>query len=126
MRKSLKAALLSGLLFPGLGEFWLKCPLRGIAVVVAVGASLATIAVNIGRHAYAMLERLESEGGTVDLVALAKVARIVSSNDSTTRLAWLVLLGSWLFSVLDSYLLGDEKDRQAERRKTAGPPAKSL
>lgn len=119
MRRSLKAALLSGLLFPGLGEFWLKYPLRGIALLVAVAASLATIAVNIGRHAYAILERLESEGGTVDLVALTKVARISSADDETTRLAWLVLAGSWIFSILDAYLLGDDKDRQSDGSKGA-------
>jgi TM2 domain-containing membrane protein YozV len=114
MKKSLKAALLSGLIFPGVGEFWLKHALRGIALVVAVAVSLAIIVVKVSQQAFAILEKIESEGGAVDLVAIVNSANASSSADDVIKMASLVLVACWVISIIDAYILGSKKDREEQ------------
>jgi hypothetical protein len=118
MKKSLKAALLSGLIFPGVGQFWLKHALRGSALVAAVSASLAVIVVKVSQQAFAILEKIESEGGAVDLVAIANAANASSATDGAIKIATLVLVASWVVSMVDAYVLGSKKDREDQANTT--------
>jgi len=116
MKKSLKAALLSGLIFPGVGQFWLKHALRGMTFVAAVSASLAVIVVKVSQQAFAILEKIESEGGAIDLVAIANAANASSSTDNAIKIASLVLVACWVVSTVDAYLLGSKKDREDQAK----------
>lgn len=119
MKKSLKAALLSGLVFPGVGQFWLKHAIRGGVLVVAVSASLAVIVVKVTQQALAILEKIESEGGAVDLVAVVNSANSSSAGDTAIKIASLLLVACWLASIVDAYVLGRKKE-QEERAKNPG------
>jgi flagellar biosynthesis protein FliQ len=110
MKKSLKGALLSGLLFPGVGELWLKHPVRGIALLAGVAVSLAVIVTKIGQQALAMLEKMEAEGGAVDLVAIVNLAHATSYDDPTVKIASFALVVCWIVSIIDAYYLGSKKD----------------
>ena len=110
MKKSLKGALLSGLLFPGTGELWLKHPVRGVLLIAGVLLSLAAIVTKVGQQALAMLEKLETEGGAVDLVTIVNLAHATSYDDLTVKIASLVLVGCWVVSIIDAYYLGSKKD----------------
>lgn len=110
MKKSLKGALLSGLLFPGVGQFWLKHRVRGMALLIAVCGSLAVIVAKVVQQALALLERIESEGGAVDLVAIVNSAQASSYGDSAIKCATWVLIVSWIVSIIDAYLLGRKMD----------------
>jgi hypothetical protein len=114
MKKSLKAALLSGLVFPGLGQFWLKHAWRGIAQLLAASASLAVIVTKVAQQAFAILEKVESEGGAVDLVAIVNAAHATSTDNVVIWWATVAMFVSWLVSVIDAYLLGSKED---QRRK---------
>ena len=116
MKKSLKGALLSGLVFPGSGELWLKHPVRGIALIAGVAVSLAVIVTKVGQQALAMLEKMEAEGGAVDLVAIVNLAHATSYDDLTVKIASLVLVGCWVISVIDAYYLGSKKDVEEHGR----------
>jgi len=122
MKKSLKAALLSGLIFPGVGQFWLKHAVRGSIQVVAVSAFLAVIVVKVTQQALATLEKIESEGGAVDLVAIVNSANSSSSNDHVIKIASLLLVACWVVSIIDAYVLGRKKD-QEELAKNPGSKA---
>jgi len=117
MKKSLKGALLSGLVFPGVGQFWLKHPLRGIAQIALVSASLVAIVTKISQQAFAILERMEAEGGAVDLVTIVNSAHASSSQDLVIQCATFVLVACWVISVVDAYFLGAKQDRE-DRAKT--------
>lgn len=116
MKKPLKAALLSGLIFPGLGQIWLKHLLRGIALMAAVSACLAVIVTKVAQQAITMLEKTEAAGAAVDLVALLNLAHATSYDDLAMKCASLALIACWVVSVVDAYVLGREKGRQ-ERGK---------
>jgi TM2 domain-containing membrane protein YozV len=124
LKKSLKAALLSGLIFPGVGQFWLKHAVRGIVLVAAVSLSLAIIVVAVSQQALAILEKIESEGSAVDLVAIVNAANASSSADGAVRIASLLLVSCWVISIIDAYVLGfkkDQEDNQAGNRVAKTP-----
>ena len=117
MKKSLKGALLSGLFFPGAGQLWLKHPIRGIALLVAVSVSLGVIVTKVGQQALTILEKMESEGGPVDLVAIVNLAHASSYDDFAMKCASLMLIVCWIVSIIDAYILGGKKDLE-EQEKT--------
>ena len=119
MKKSLKGALLSGLVFPGLGQLWLKHPLRGIAIIASVSAALAVIVDKVARQALTILEKIETEGGAVDLVAVVNSAHASSYDDTLIKWASLALLACWILSIIDAYLLGGKMDREDEGKASA-------
>jgi TM2 domain-containing membrane protein YozV len=121
MKKSLKGALLSGLIFPGAGQLWLKHRIRGLALIVAVTVSLAVIVIKSVQQALAILEKIESEGGAVDLVAILNSASQASatSDDFIIKSATMVLIAGWVLSIIDAYLLGRKKDLADQAREQA-------
>lgn len=121
MKKSLKGALLSGLVFPGAGQLWLKQPIRGIALMVAVSAALLVVATEAARQALSMLEKIESEGGALDLFAVATAASQASgivAGNALVKSAWLALIFSWIISTVDAYFTG----RRLDLADTGGAP----
>jgi hypothetical protein len=112
MKKSLKGALLSGLVLPGLGQLWLKHYLRGFILIALVLASLAVNVTKFTQQAYAILEKIESEGGAIDLVAILNSASSPSfaSDSFTIKLASVVLILSWIIGTIDAFLLGRKQD----------------
>lgn len=121
MKRSLKGALLSGLILPGVGQIWLRRYLRGIALICAVCVSLAAVMFRAAHQAFIILERTEAAGGAVDMVAILDTAKRASSaaNDATTRWAMVIMALAWVIGVADAYLTGRKEDQAAARR---GPP----
>jgi hypothetical protein len=113
MKSCWKGALLSGLVFPGLGQLWLRHYTRGIALVIVTTASLAIIVIKAVQQALTLLNRIEAEGGTTDLVAILHYASRVTtaSGASLPTPATLVLIGCWTIGVVDAFILGKREDR---------------
>lgn len=112
MKKAWKAALLSGIVFPGVGQLWLKRYLRGIILILAVCASAAVVVSKSARQAMDILEKLENEGGTVDMGALMNAVNHAAPapDDSMARVAMIVMVGGWVVGMVDAYLVGRKED----------------
>lgn len=112
MKKSVKGALLSGIIFPGLGQLWERHYLRGISLIVTVMACCAVVVMKATQQAYAILEKAESEGGAVDMVAILNAASRASAtpDDLKTTAALVVLVLCWLVGIVDAYLAGRKLD----------------
>ena len=108
MKKSLKGALLSGLVFPGAGQLWLKCYLRGAVLILVVAAALSAIVMKTTEQAMTLLEKMEASG-TVDMVALLKSAATLS-NAPTTKSASELLVLCWIVGMVDAYFVGRKRD----------------
>lgn len=103
MKQAIKATLLSGLVFPGLGQIALKSYARGLAflaVALACAISLVKTTVNAVMTSMAMLEQGASNTATQAQAEGSGVA------------LWVFAL-CWLLSLLDAYRLGADKDRKA-------------
>ncbi len=105
MKKSQKAALISGLVFPGVGQVYLGQRRRGWAYIVSVILIFAYVVIHITVHAYREIAAAAAKGVAIDITAIQKVVAASSDTATTAGLALLVLL--WLAAILDAYVVGE-------------------
>jgi len=112
MNNSLKGALLSGLVFSGLGQIILKHYKRGIALMLTVSAGLLVIIVKAVQQAVTILEKIGSEGGAIDMSAVSKAATQASTTSDSLifNLALSLIIFCWIIGVVDAYRIGKKKD----------------
>jgi hypothetical protein len=108
MKKSSKAALLSGLIFPGIGHIFLKEYLRGFVLAVLSLVALSVVVTIAYQHALLIVDRIISGDVAVEAAAIAQaVSNSTSAADSLIEnAAVIVLVGCWLAGIIDSYRLG--------------------
>ncbi len=115
MKASIKAALLSALVFPGSGQMYLKRYVRGLIPMVLVLAGLGVLIVQATVGALQVLDKMQIQlqGGTVDMNAVSNLAAGSSTHgDPYSSLISIGIAVCWIFSVIDAYRLGKEKDRR--------------
>jgi TM2 domain-containing membrane protein YozV len=113
MKTSIKAALLSALVFPGLGQMYLKRYVRGLIPMAFVLTGLGVLIVQTTVGALQILDKIQLQGGTVDMNAVSNLAAGSSAQgDPYSSLISLGIAVCWVFSVIDAYWLGKEKDRR--------------
>ena len=123
MKTSIKAALLSALVFPGLGQMYLKRYVRGLIPMVFILTGLGVLIVQATVGALQVLDKIQIQlqGGTVDMNAVSNLAAGSSTHgDPYSSLISLGIAGCWVFSVIDAYRLGKEKDRRNVQDQAKG------
>ena len=107
MNIAVKAALLSGLVFPGLGQIYLKQYWRGLIMIILVMLGLIII---VGMATFSALESLKAiqmKGGTVDMNTISNLAVTYSTlNDIYYKIIFLLMACCWLFSIADAFRIG--------------------
>jgi hypothetical protein len=112
MKNSLKGALLSGLVFPGLGQIALKRYPRGFALMLTVMAGLYVMIATAVQQAYAILDSIETEGGSPDRDTITQAAtQAAAASDSPVITAvTLLIVVCWIVGIIDAYRIGKQKD----------------
>lgn len=113
MRQSIKAALLSGLVFPGAGHASLKRYQRGLVFFTPAMVALLYLVRHAMEQAYSIVDKIEQ--GVVPLDANAISALIAAPPDDATQLiltlaSWAITV-CWIAGIVDSYRLGRIADR---------------
>jgi TM2 domain-containing membrane protein YozV len=118
MSKALKGALLSALVFPGCGQFFLKRYVRGSAFLVVTLGGLLLIVWEMMQRAMAILERIDLEGGALDMEAISRAAGKASSLSGNTviEISLVVIILCWLIGIADAYRVGNRMDQRAGER----------
>ena len=116
MNNSLKGALLSGLVFPGLGQIALKQYKRGIALIFIVLVSLSVIVAKAVQQAFSILEMVGTEGGAIDMKTISSAATqaTYSSDGMIINFALFLVLLCWIIGVVDAYRIGKKKDLEQQ------------
>ena len=116
MNNSLKGALLSGLVFPGLGQIILKHYQRGIALMVTVLVSLLVIIVKAAQQAFIILEKIELEGGPIDMSTIsdAAIQSSTTSDNFIFNFVTTLIIICWIIGVVDAYRIGKKKDKEEQ------------
>jgi hypothetical protein len=108
MKRSNKAALLSALVFPGVGHLYLKRFIIGL--LLSGGAATATyfIVSNTVSKALDIVEKIQSEGLSVDVNAISLLVTEQSrgAENSYLSFATAALIVFWIIGIVDSYRLG--------------------
>lgn len=113
MKKSVKAALFSGLVFPGVGEFSLKLYLRGMMFFLPSMISLVFIADNSMHKALSIVDQIERGEVPLDPVAISNLISAAPSGSDLLKLqiaTWTIIV-CWIVSIIDSYRLGKIADQ---------------
>jgi hypothetical protein len=108
MKRSSKAALLSGLIFPGIGHIVLKQYLRGSVLMLFALVALSVIVTRIYQRALTIVDRINSGDIPVDTGAIAELVSNSTSGAESfiDNIAVIVLGACWLIGIIDSYRLG--------------------
>lgn len=112
MNNSLKGALLSGLIMPGLGQVVLKRYKRGVVIMLTVLVSLTVIIVKAVQQALVILENIELEGGAIDMSTISNAATQASTGSGSLvfNLLLLLIIVSWIIGTVDAYRIGRKID----------------
>jgi TM2 domain-containing membrane protein YozV len=110
MKKSTKAALLSGLVFPGVGQMYLKRFGRGLLFMVPVLFGVAIIVAMATIGAMESLKTIQAQGGIVDSNAITAAAQIHAKETAGYfRAILLFIVICWLAAIVDAYRLGSKQ-----------------
>ena len=114
MKRSTKAALLSALVFPGAGHFYLK---RHIVGIVLTGAALASISLIVSEaidRAMRIAGEIQLGEGAVDVAAITELLSNQASDAGPLMdIATAVLIGAWFIGIVDAYRLGRAECKSA-------------
>jgi hypothetical protein len=113
MKKSSKAALLSGLVFPGIGHIVLKQYLRGSVLVLSALVAFLIVVTRVFQRALTIVDRISSGEIPVETGAIAEmVSNSTSGADSFIENMAVIVLGvCWLIGIIDSYRLGVAQEK---------------
>ena len=118
MNTAIKAALLSGLVFPGSGQIYLKRYWRGLIIMFLAGLSLVIIVAMAAGAALEGIKAMQIEGKAADLNAMAKMAA-KSPTDTASNYWTIFIVCCWIFSVIDAYRIGKRQGiRDAGTKQT--------
>ena len=112
MKNAIKGAVLSGLVFPGLGQVGLGHYKRGITLGLAVLLSLLVVVGQALRQALTILEKIGVEGRVIDMSTILKAATQASTTSDTFvyNFVLLLIILLWIVGIIDAYRLGRKKD----------------
>ncbi len=113
MTRPTKAALLSGLVFPGIGHMVLKQYLRGSILMISALIALSVIVTVVIQRALTIVDRINSGDIPVETGAIAEmVSNSTTGADSLIENISVIVLGAcWLIGIIDSYRLGIAQEK---------------
>jgi hypothetical protein len=112
VKRATRAALISGLVFPGLGHLYLRKYLVGLILLGLAGWSLFSIATGIYATALAVVSEIESSGMAIDSASVSQlIAERAEQAARSSRIPTWVLLACWLTGIVDSARIGRAQER---------------
>lgn len=109
MISPLKAALLSGLVFPGMGQILQKHFKRGIALIFLTLVNAAIIASQIFGQMLALLPEIVGNGDSEHLADALMKAAAALDNGAFVASGWVLAI-CWVTGIVDACLSGRPKD----------------
>jgi hypothetical protein len=112
MKQSNKAALLSALIFPGVGQLVLRHYLRGVSLVLIAGTAFSFVVSVVIRQAQDVLDRAMRGEIATDMSSIAAQLETGGQSSAVGNIALLVFLLCWLVGIVDAWRLGSVIDRK--------------
>ena len=107
MNKAIKATLLSALVFPGSGQFYLKRYWRGLLLMMLTLLGLTVIIARATIGALNTLNVMQGNGSPIDVNSISHRAETSAANIYTDNTIILVfVVACWIYSVVDAYKIG--------------------
>lgn len=112
MSYSIKAALLSGLVFPGIGHLYLRRYLRGV-LLAAGAAALSYFMISVAVHsAFDIVGKIQSGDVPLNVESISElVSKDSQGSKDLTDIATMALFALWVIGIVDSYREGRARDK---------------
>jgi len=116
MKKSTKGVLLSGIVFPGLGQLALGRKGTGFLFILLTGAGLTGLLYSALNQIPLVMGRLlpEFTSGTLNLAKIIQVSRQISNTGDFQlgSLSSIFIVGCWVAATLHALVVGMELDKK--------------
>jgi len=115
MKRSTKGVLLSGLVYPGLGQWSLGRVFLGAIIMILTTAGLAVIIYRLVQRISLVIDKIlpQLAEGSVDLYKIMETTgRTSFSGRALENISGAVVIGCWAVSIVHAYILGRKRDRQ--------------
>jgi TM2 domain-containing membrane protein YozV len=115
MKRPIKAALLSGLVFPGVGHLYLKRYVRGI-LLAAAAAVLSYFIISVAINtAFDIAGKIQSGDVPLNAASISNlVSRDTQGSENSSDIATIALFALWLIGIIDSYRAGRAREKPKE------------
>ena len=118
MTKSVKALLLSALVFPGAGHYYLKKPLLGSLLAGVSLVCLYLLFTTSMEIAEGLSDKIQSGEIPLDVNRLEQeLTKKPAGESSVINLSTYVLEACWLIGVADSFRVGRARDKADAAKK---------
>lgn len=123
MKRSIKAAFLSGVLGAGSGHLYLKRYRRGAFLIVSTLNALVVIATQAVKQAQVIFEKITPESGNLTFDELSVLVEKTSTNEELflTNAATMIIMLVWTFGIFDAYKIGKEQDQKENTDSNQNP-----
>jgi len=107
VKKSTKAALLSGLVFPGIGHMYLKRYVPGTILCAGSLSAIYYIVSVVMTTAFEVVNKVQNNNVSLDIGAITElVSQQLAKVEQPTNMAMIALVIFWIIGIVDSYRQG--------------------
>jgi len=108
MTRSAKAALLSGLIFPGVGHIVLRYYLRGSILTLISLIGLTVLVAQAMKQALTIVDRISNDEVAFEVGAITELihSSTIHGDGAASTVAALALGTCWVIGIIDSYRIG--------------------
>jgi TM2 domain-containing membrane protein YozV len=112
LKKSTKAVLLSGLIFPGVGHLYLKRWIEGILLLGVAAFTAYYIGAAVMETASVIVEKIQSGAVSSDIDTITRLAEEqTSATKQAINLAKIAWLACWVIGIVGSWWQGRVQDQ---------------
>ena len=114
MKKSTTAALISALVFPGSGHYYLKKHVFGTILIVTACISLYIIIIQAIERTLLISEKLQRGEMLFDIETILNLAmqHPTGTDVQLLNIATTALIIAWLIGIIDSFRVGRVQDKE--------------
>jgi hypothetical protein len=118
MKRSVKAALFSCFVFPGVGQMYLRRYARGMVFMLPAAAGLVFVVNYAVQQALSLVGEIESGAVPIDATRIAELVAATPGGPENmmSNIATYVIVACWVASIIDAYRIGSIEDQKAEAR----------
>jgi hypothetical protein len=111
VKSSIKAALISALVYPGAGHLYLKKYFAAAIIIVIASVALFIILSNAIAAAQFVSDKIVSGEIPADVAAISEAVTQQLATDSQSIANATIAIGlAWLFGIIDSFRIGMKKE----------------
>jgi TM2 domain-containing membrane protein YozV len=115
MNRPLKAALLSALIFPGAGQFFLKKYISAVYFAAFAGVGLYLLFSNLMVIAQDIIDKAHGDEVENDLAAILELVHLqLATAIESFMPALIILLVAWIVSAVEAYRVAKKEENTRE------------